>query len=144
MYSDRHVPLKNGAVLMEISASHNTSFAMVKPIASMAVMKSVNFHHASPCQQCFHAKIKVNVWVPSISVMAFRIVTMAVTKQKVYVKTVHRMGFGFVSMVKSVCFKEKSVMVPVTVMTTAMSFPVFATIVLANEDSGPAKMVSNA
>ena len=88
MYSDRHVPLKNGAVLMEISASHNTPFAMVKPIATMAVMKSVNFHIVSPCQQSSPAKIKENVWVPSISVMAFVIVMMGVTRYQMSVNHV--------------------------------------------------------
>ena len=88
MYSDRHVPLKNGAVLMEISASHSTSFAMVKPIATMAVMNTVNFHIVSPCQQSSPAKIKLNVWVPSTYVMDLPIVKMGVTRQHMSVNHV--------------------------------------------------------
>ena len=73
---------------MESSASHSTSFAMVKPIATMAVMNSVNFHIVSPCQQYSPAKIKVNVWLPSISVMEFVIVMMGVTRQEMSVNHV--------------------------------------------------------
>ena len=72
--------------------------------------------------------------------------TTAVMKLKVNVKTVHSMADGLVHSMADghVCYKEKSVMVGVTVRTAAMSFPVFATIAPISGDSGLARMVSNA
>ena len=97
MHFYRHAPLENGIVPMELSVFHNTFFAIIKPIAMMAVMKSVISHHVRPFQQCSHAKMEVSVWLLSRSVMAIPIVTMGVTRHQMSVNHVLRsLGGGCV------------------------------------------------
>ena len=103
MHSNRHAPLENGVVLMELSVFHNTFFAIIKPIARMAVMKSVISPHVRPFQRSSTAKIEENVWLLSRYVMAFPIVTMGVMRHQKSVNYVlPNLGGGCVQVVTNV------------------------------------------
>ena len=142
MYLFRHALLENGAVLMESSASHSTSFAMVKPIATMAVMNTVNFHIVSPCQQSSPAEIKVNVWLLSIFVTTFPIVMMGVTRDQMSANPVLlNLGDCCVRVVINVSRMQISVTIYPTVKMEAMSYCVLRQkAVKPSQESSIAKM----